>query len=150
MNQERDNQRLDKLQVVLGIYNPATTFLGLLGGFVYTSIVTISLNAAAQERKWLLTLLLFIFSCLLATFHFWQLGALDFTRLAADSALIEWGNGFFFLGNVLLLFSLFWLVAIPCGITCCNIAWLILSLSELVFVGFKLKSILARPQQEKV
>src|SRR5437763_8448818 len=103
MSHDQDNERLTNCQVILGIYNPATTFLGLLGGFVYTSIVQISLSNSANQRKGLVTLLLFVFSCLLTTFHFWQLGALDFTRLCGVSILISWGTGFFFLGSGLIL-----------------------------------------------
>lgn len=144
MNQ--DDERLAKCQVVLGIYSPATTFLGLLGGFVYTSIVTILLNTKASDFKVIVTLLLFTFSGLLTAFHFWQLGSLDFTRLKAVSRLIVVGNIFFFISSALILITLFVLVIITkgsCRWNCVWLIWLVLSLLELIVVGFKLKPILA-------
>lgn len=142
MDQERHAERLGEFQVVLGIYNPATVVLGLLGGFVYTSIVAISLSKYASEGKGIVTMLLFAFLSLLAAFHFWQLGAVDFTRLGAASGLITRGTIFLFIGSVLILGSLFRLVVITAGCSMWNIAWLVLSCLEQAFVGFKLWRIL--------
>jgi hypothetical protein len=145
MNHDRDDERLGKLQVILALYNPAPMVLGLLGGFVYTSIVAILLSDHANELKGIVTLLLFAFSGLLAAFHFWQLGALDFTRLKAVSGLITGGNIFLFIGSGLILVSLFALVVNRTDYSrwnCAWLIWLILSILEQVIVFFKLRSIL--------
>lgn len=111
-------------QTTLTLYAAALTALSLLGGFVYTSIVSVLLSSNAAQMVLVVRLLLWTHTLLLATFLLWQVAALDLVRIRPRSKLLPLGNFLFLVGASLVVVSLFCLTLQTIGTTWPDYVWL--------------------------